>query len=71
LVRRGRLPREDRRQRLDVDAVEDALATRLLQPRDELGAQDVDLAMQDPALLGDLPRLFLELVDLLLEVVVG
>jgi len=27
--------------------------------------------VQDPALVGDLPLLFLELVDLLLEVVVG
>jgi len=71
LVRRGRLPCQDRRQRLDVDAVEDALATRLLQPRDELRAQYVYLAVQDPALVGDLPLLFLELVDLLLEVVVG
>ena len=44
---------------------------RLLQPRDELGAEDVDLAVQDAALVADLALLRLEVVLELLELFVG
>ena len=43
----------------------------LLEPRDELGVQDVDLAVQDSALVRDLVLLGLELVDQLLQVAIG
>ncbi len=56
---------------VDVDLVEDALAPGLLQAGDELRAQDVDLPVQEPALVGDLVLLLLQIVDQLLEVVVG
>src|SRR5215216_3440891 len=43
----------------------------LLQPVLELGLQNVDLAVQDPAAVRDLVLLLLETVDQLLELVVG
>src|SRR5215207_4459375 len=43
----------------------------LLQPILELGLQDVDLAVQDPAAVGDLVLLLLQVLDQLLELVVG
>src|SRR5262249_25996642 len=68
---RGRLAGEDRGQRFDVDALEHTFPAGLLEPGHQLRTQDVDLAVEDPALVGDLPLLFLERVDLLLEVVIG
>ena len=59
--------REDVGEPLDVD-VGDALP---LQPRGALGPQDVDSALEQPAAVGDLVLLVLELVDQRLEVVVG
>ena len=50
-------------QPVDVDLVEDALAAGHLQPRDELRAQDVDLAVEQAALVADLVLLRLEVVD--------
>ena len=43
----------------------------LAQAVDELGAQDVDLPVQDPALVGDVDLLLRELLDELLELLVG
>ena len=57
LVRRGRRLRgEDRRQLVDVDLVQRALLLPhlLLEARLELGSEDVDLAVEEPALVGDL-----------------
>src|SRR5438094_1555285 len=62
---------EDLRQVVDIDLVEDALAPGLLQAGDELRAQDVDLPVQEPALVRDLVLLLGQIVDQLLEVVVG
>ena len=56
---------------VDVDLVEDALPLRLLETRDELGAQDVDLPVQQAPLIRDLVLLTREVVDELLQVVVG
>jgi len=56
---------------VDVDLVEDAPAPRLLEARDELGAQDVDLPVQQTPLVRDLVLLARQVVDELLEVVVG
>ena len=42
-----------------------------LEPGDELGAEDVDLAVQDAAPVRDLVLLLVQLVDQLLELVVG
>src|SRR3954451_11199772 len=61
--RRRRLAGQDLGQPVDVDLVEHAAAARLLEARDEIGAQDVDLAVQEPALIADLPLLLLELSD--------
>src|SRR6185312_6087351 len=60
---RRSLPREDRGQPVDVHLVEDALAAGHLEARDELGAQDVDLAVEQAALVADLVLLLLEVVD--------
>ena len=60
------LPARISRQPVDVDLVEHALPPGLLQPRDELGAEDVDLAVQQAALVADLPLLLLEVADQLL-----
>src|SRR5881628_5163 len=68
---RRRLAAEDLRQAVDVDLVEDAPPARALQAHDELGAQDVDLAVQDPAVEADLTLLLLEVADHGLELVVG
>ena len=57
------LPGEDLGQPVDVDLVEHAAATRRLQARDELRAQDVDLPVQDAALVADLPLLLLQVAD--------
>ena len=55
---------------IDVDLVEDALSPGLLETGDELSAQDVDLPVQQPPLVGDLVLLLRQVVDELLEVVV-
>src|SRR5207244_3708561 len=65
--RRRGLPREDVGQPVDVDLVEHAASARLLQPRDELRAQDVDLAVQQAALVADLALLLLEVFDQALQ----
>src|SRR4051794_38922857 len=69
----GRAAREDVRQLLDVVARDDLLAPLVLlaQPVDELGAQDVDLAVEDATLIGDVDFLFRELLDEILELLVG
>src|ERR1700726_957987 len=68
---RSCLPGEDLREGLDVDLVENAAALRLLQPRDELRAQDVDLAVQDAPAVRDLLLFLRVLVDQTFEVGVG
>ena len=47
---------------LDVDLIEDALAPGLLEAGYELRAQDVDLPVQQPPLVGDLVLLTSERV---------
>src|SRR5919201_4459008 len=71
LRRRSALGRQDLREPIDVELVEDAASLRLLQAGDELRAQDVDLAVEQPAAVRDLLLLLREVVDQLLEVVVG
>src|ERR687886_1322951 len=68
---RSRLGGEDLRQLVDVGTLEDASAARLLQTRDELRAQQVDAAVEDAAAVRHLALLLLELVDQLLELLVG
>jgi hypothetical protein len=65
-----RFAREDVGQPLDVDLVEDAPAARALEARDQLGAQDVDLPVQDAPLERDLALLGAEIVDQKLELLV-
>ena len=67
----GDLPRQDLGQRRHVDLVEHGPAAGALQPRDELGAEDVDLAVQDPPLVAELLLLLLELGLQLLQLLVG
>src|SRR5919201_4887200 len=69
--RRRRFRGEDRGQVVDVDLVEHAPALRLLEPRDELCAQDVDLPVQQSPLVGDLVLLAGQVVDQLLQVLVA
>ena len=54
----------------DVDRLEDAPPLRRVQPRDELGPQDVDLPVQEPAAVRDLLLLLRQIVDELLEILV-
>src|SRR4051812_40057880 len=68
--RRRRLAREDLRQTVDVEVVEHAAPAGRLEPRDQLGLQDVDLAVQDAALVADLLLFGLQIVDQLLELLV-
>src|SRR5205823_1390661 len=69
---RGRsLAGEDVRERLDVDGVQDAPPLRLLQPGYELGPQDVDLSVQQPPAIRHLLLLAREVVDQLLQILVG
>src|SRR5205823_1127059 len=69
---RGRsLAGEDVRERLDVDGVQDAPPLRLLQPGYELGPQDVDLSVQQPPAIRHLLLLAREVVDELLQILVG
>ena len=56
---------------VDVDLVEDALAPGLLEARDELGAQDVDLPVQQAPLVRDLLLLLRVLVDQAFQILVG
>src|ERR1700704_6006781 len=63
--------REDLGQVIDVHLVENARPSRLLEPRDQLGAEDVDLSVQQPPLVGDLVLLLRQLGDELFEVGVG
>src|SRR5919202_2944994 len=63
---------EDVRELLDVRAADDRLALLALaaEPVDELGSEDVDLAVQDAALVRDLLLLLRQLVDEALELLV-
>ena len=63
---------QDVGQALDVGARDDLLATLVLlaQPVDELRAEDVDLAVQDPAPVGHLLLLVRELLDEILQLLV-
>ena len=65
--------REDVRELLDVGAGEDVLAALVLlaQAVDELGAQDVDLAVEDAALVADLELLLGQLLDQVLQLLIG
>src|SRR5581483_10846587 len=69
--RRRRLPRQDVGEPVKVVLVEDAPAPAPLQADDELGAEDVDLAVEQAALVADLPLLLLEVVDEGLQLLVG
>src|SRR5829696_767165 len=71
-VRRDALAREDVRQLLHVGTADHGLALLMLlaEPVHELRTQDVDLAVEDPALVGDLLLLLRELLDELLQLVV-
>ena len=73
VVRTGRAAGEDVGEPLDVGAGDDVLAALVLlaQAVDELGTQDVDLAVQDAALVGDLELLLGELLDQVLQLLVG
>ena len=73
LARRGCLAGEDLRQPIDVDLAERALprSDLLLEPGDELGAQDVDLPVQEPAPVRDFLLFALEIVDQFLQIGVG
>src|SRR5262245_12668269 len=64
---RGRLAGEDFAQAVDIDLCELTLAL-VLEPGDELGMEDVDLAVEQPALVGDLVLLRFEVGDHLLQV---
>ena len=66
----GELKIEDLGQRLDVHVREDAAPARLLQPGDELRAQDVELPVQQAPLVRDLVLLRLEVPDQVLELTV-
>ena len=68
---RRRLGGEDLAQSLDVGELRLPRAHLLAQPRDELGPQDVDPAVQHAAPEGDLVLLLLELANHHAEVVVG
>src|SRR5262249_26981871 len=63
---------EDVGQTLDVGTRDHVLARLMLfaQAIHELGAQDVDLAVQDPALVGDVDLLFGQLLDEVLELLI-
>ena len=67
-----RAPREDVGQPLDVGARDDLLATlmALAEAVDQLGPQDVDLAVQDATAVGDVDLLLGELLDEVLELLV-
>src|SRR3954447_21346411 len=69
--RRCGLAGEDLGQRVDVDRVEHASTLRHLQPGDELGTEDVDLPVEEPATVRDLLLLAGQVVDELLEILVG
>ena len=71
--RSGRATGEDVGQLLDVRARDHVLAALVLlaQAVDQLGAQDVDLAVQDAALVGDLELFLGELLDEVLQLLVG
>jgi hypothetical protein len=56
---------------VDVHLVEDARPSCLLQPRDQLRTEDVDLPVQQAPLIGDLVLLARQVSDEQLEVSVG
>src|SRR5680860_554718 len=58
---------------VDVGAVErdEVVAVEAVSPVDQLGPQDVDLAVQDPAFVGDLVLLGGELVDQVFQLFVA
>src|SRR4029078_8783981 len=64
--------REDVGETLDVGAGDHVLARLVLlaQAVDELGAQGVDLPVEDPALVGDVDLLFGQLLDEVLELLI-
>src|SRR5262245_59393728 len=64
---------ENLREATDVVALDHRLTflAPVLEPVDELGTQDVDLAMQDAALVGDLLLLRGQALDQLLELLVA
>ena len=72
LVGVGDPARKDVRELLDVRAGEDVLAALVLlaQAIHELGAQDVDLAVEDPALVGDLELFLGQLLNQVLQLLV-
>src|SRR3954451_21285000 len=65
------LPRQDVGERVDVHVLEHALAARLLEADDELRAEDVDLAVEDPPPVRAVLLLARQLVDEGLQVGVG
>src|SRR4051794_13894233 len=69
----GRPAGENVGELLDVVAGDDLLAALVLlaQAVDELGAQDVDLPVEDPPLVRDVDLLLRELLDEVLELLVG
>src|SRR6266550_110775 len=62
---------QDLGQRFNVDLVEHTLPAGLLQARDELGPEEIDSRMEQTPLIGDLVLLTGEVVDQVLEIVVG
>jgi hypothetical protein len=56
---------------VDVHIVEDARPSGLLQPRDQLCTEDVDLPVQEAPLVGNLVLLARQIGDEVLEVGVG
>src|SRR3954468_5357558 len=65
------LARQDVGQRVDVHVLEHGLAARLLEADDELRAEDVDLAVEDPPPVRDLLLLTRQLVDQSFQLGVG
>ena len=56
---------------ITLDLIENALPARLLQARDELSPEQIDSRMKQAPLVRDLLFLAREVVDQLLEIVVG
>src|ERR687892_423308 len=70
---RRSLRRENLGETVDVDLGERALALAhlALEPGDELGAEDVDLPVEDPAAVRDRALLLHELADEIAQLLVG
>src|SRR5919202_2821113 len=73
LAARRDLARQDGGEPLHVGPADDLLPALVLaaQPVDQLGAQDVDLAVEYPAAVGDVELLLGQLLDQVLELLVG